>query len=423
MANIDTESAEFYLFGIQQGNMHSKNPQKAGVNHMSNNPRNKRKDPMKALIVLAVLMALLGAACIMGSSMIKTYRAAVLRSQQEEVNARNAEKVEAYDREVQEYLAKRDQTNDVNDAWPEAAAEGWDIIDLTNYALEAPTNVTVNRADIMHNGLLLVNEWHSRPDDFADTAVVGVSGYARNSGLDSFWEDSSCKLLPQAADALIAALKDAKATGLSHYVLRAGYTYRSWDDQNTLFQAEVDRQRASHSSYTEDKLIERAKRYVNYPGTSEYNTGLSFQLYLYEKDNATLNNAKFYETEQGKWLYENSWKYGLVFRFPKAGYPMADTTDKSYKTGVTTSLNIYRYVGIPNAEIMHHLDLCLEEYIEYLLEHPHVAVFEDGAKKYEITRQQVGDDAATFTVEVNRGSSNYTMYLDNMGGVITVYSY
>ena len=112
-----------------------------------------------------------------------------------------------------------------------------------------------------------------------------------------------------------------------------------------------------------------------------------------------------------------------MFRFPKAGYPMADTTDKSYKTGVTSSLNIYRYVGVANAEIMHHLDLCLEEYIEYLQEHTHVAVFEDGVKKYEITRQQVGDEVASFKVDINRVTSNYTMYLDNMGGVITVYTY
>lgn len=390
---------------------------------MSNNPRNKRRDPMKGLIVVAVLTALLAAACIVGSSMIKTYRAAVLKEKQQAVESRNAEKVEAYDREVEEYMAKLNQPDQVNSAWPAAAAEGWDLIDLTNYPLEAPSTVTVSRADIMNNGLLLVNEWHSRPEDFDESKVVGVSGYARDSGLDSFWENSSCKLLPQAADALIAALKDAKAAGLEHFVLQSGYTYRSWDDQNALFQKEVEAQRAKHSSYSEEKLIERAKRSVNYPGTSEFNTGLSFKLYLYEKDNATLNNAKFYETEQGKWFYENSWKYGIVFRFPKAGYPMADTTDKSYKTGVTSSLNFYRYVGVPNAEIMHHLDLCLEEYIEYLQEHPHFAVFVDGAKRYEVTRQQVGDEAATFSVDINRMTSNYTMYLDNMGGVITIYTY
>ena len=252
---------------------------------------------------------------------------------------------------------------------------------------------------------------------------MGVSGYARESGLPSFWENSTCKLFTHAIDAIIAMLKDAEAVGLKHYVLQAGNTYRTYDEQYAIFKKEVDNQRKAHPSYTDEKVVERAKRYVNYPGTSEFNTGLAFRLYLYEKDNSALNNAGFYQTAQGKWLYENSWKYGIVFRFPTANYPVEGASDKTYKTGVSSNQNIYRYVGVPNAEIMHHLDLCLEEYIEYLQEHDHLAVFEDGVKKYEITRQQVGDDAATFNVDINRMTSNYTMYLDNMGGVVTVSSY
>ena len=391
---------------------------------MSKNPRiKKRKDPMGGLIVLAVLMALLVAGCVIGGSMIKEYRANLLHEQQQAVDARNAQKQAEYEREVAQYMSKLSQADSVNEAWPTPAAEGWDIIDLTNYPLEAPGSVTVNRADIMNNGLLLINEWHSRPEDFDDSTVTGVAGYSRESGLGSFVENNTCKLMPQAIDAVIAALKDAKAVGLEGFVLQAGYTYRTWDEQNVLFQKELESQRAKHASYSEDKLLERAKRNVNYPGTSEYNSGLAFKFYLYQSGNNELNNAAFYETAQGKWLYENSWKYGLVFRFPKAGYPMPDTTDKAYKTGVNSGLNIYRYVGIPNAEIMHHLDLCLEEYIEYLQEHSHVAVFENGRKKYEVTYQKVGDDVASFSVEINRMTSNYTMYLDNMGGVVTVYSY
>ena len=405
-----------------------KTPQKAGVNHMSNKMMGKkRKDPMVKLIVVAVLMVLLTAACFIGGSLVDKIRQAdyaAFQQEQDEVRDRNDAKKAQYELEVEAYKAKLNQSNQVNEAWPAAKSEGWDIIDLTNYPLEYPGKVTVNRADIMNNGLLLVNEWHSRPDDFSEEAVVSVAGYARNDkDLTSFVENNTCRLFPQAIDAFMAALKDAKALGLTGYVMRAGSTYRTYEDQYALFQKEVDRQRKNHPNYSDEKLIERAKRNYNYPGTSEYNTGLSFNLFLYEKDNAELNNAAFYETAQGKWLYENSWKYGLVFRFPNAGYPMADTTDKSYKTGVTSNLNIYRYVGVANAEIMHHLDLCLEEYIEYLQEHTHVAVFEDGVKKYELTYQQVGDDAASFSVEINRITGNYTMYMDNMGGVITVYSY
>ena len=392
-----------------------KNPQKAGVNHMSN--RNKRKDPMPKLIVAAVLLVALAVAAFVLSDMFKDYRADKLAKMQQAVKESNEEKYAAYEQEVAEYKESLEQP-ETNTGWPAAKDEGFDIVDLTNYPLQIPGTVTVSRADIMNNGLLLVNEWHSRPEDFDESAITSLSGYARNSGLDPFWSSSSNKLFPVAIDALVAALTDAKAVGLENYVV--DYSYRTYDEQQALF----DKAMASYESrYSGDALIARTKREINYPGTSEYNTGLSFTLYTWRKDDSAFNNLEFVETEQGKWFYENSWKYGIIFRFPKANYPYSTTTDKSYKTGVSRGIDCYRYVGVPHATIMHHLDLCLEEYIEYLMDHPHFAVYQDGKLLYEITRQQVGDDVATFSVDITRKNTNYTMYLDNMGGVVTVYSY
>ncbi len=383
----------------------------------------KRKDPMVILIIVAVLMALLAVGTFILGGKIRDYRAQRLYDLQMAVKNRNDERYAEYAREVDEYSANMAQDSYVNESWPSPAPEGWDVVDLTNYPLEVPGRVNVNRSDIMNNGLLLVNPWHSRPADFDESSIVSVSGYARDSGLDSFWDDSSCQLFPVAVDALINMLTDAKNIGLEHYVLQKNYTYRTYDRQMELFNAEVERLRARHSSYTEERLIERAKDTINYPGTSEFNTGLSFRMYLYDGEDSNLGNMSFYETEQGKWLYNNSWKYGFVFRFPVRDYPVAGTIDKGYKTGVNGAQNTYRYVGVANATVMTHMGLCLEEYIEFLQNHPHVAVFENGQKRYEITRQQVGDDVASFSVEINRMTNNYTMYLDNMGGVITVYTY
>ena len=122
------------------------------------------------------------------------------------------------------------------------------------------------------------------------------------------------------------------------------------------------------------------------------------------------------------WLAENSGRYGLIFRFPLTDFPLPYTADKSYKTGISTEMNVYRYVGKGNAAAMHTLDLCLEEYIEYLMEHPHIAVFEDGVLRYEIYRQNVGD-ADPITLELTGKTANYDSSLDNMGGVITVFTY
>lgn len=387
---------------------------------------NGRKDPMIPLIVALVLFAALAAAAWFAGNMLSDYRAGKLKEEQDVVRAYNAGLVAEYEEEVDAYMAQI-ATAQPNTAWPEPAAEGWDVVDLTTYPLEAPGTVRVNRSDVMYGGLLLVNEWHSRPEDFDESVIVPIHSYARDAGLESFWDDSSCKLHPAVIDALVAMLTDAKAMGYDHFVVRKGYNFRSYEDQNTLFNAELDKQRSSRPNLSEDQLISRAKKNVNYPGTSEFNTGLSFCLYLYESEDGEAKTyykeTPFYDTPDGQWLLENAWKYGFVFRFPTAGYPTADTSDKAYKTGMNLTLNCYRYVGKGHAAVMNHLDLCLEEYIEYLMDHPHIAVFENGVKRYEITYQRVGDDVASFTVDINRLTNNYTMTLDNMGGVITVYEY
>ena len=61
-------------------------------------------------------------------------------------------------------------------------------------------------------------------------------------------------------------------------------------------------------------------------------------------------------------------------------------------------------------------------YIEYLQEHPHIAVFEDGALRYEIVRQYIGS-ADTFQVQLTNKAKSYTTSLDNMDCVITVFEY
>jgi D-alanyl-D-alanine carboxypeptidase len=266
----------------------------------------------------------------------------------------------------------------------------------------------------MNNGMLLVNQWHSRPDDFSEEALVSIGTHT--SGKIPV-QNYNLKLFPVAIEALQAALDEARTAGHEHYIVREAY--RTWDEQNRIFN---NRMEQYASRYKGNELIERTKRDVNYPGTSEFNSGMAFTIRLYKRGDAAVNGSNYVETPAGMWLSENCWKYGLVFRFPKADFPLKGTLDKSYKTGVSVSLRAYRYVGKGNAAVMNTLDLCLEEYIEYLQEHPHIAVFEDGALRYEIVRQYVGD-AESFQVQLTGRAKSYTASLDNMDCVITVFEY
>ncbi len=378
--------------------------------------KRKKSKAVPVVAVLTFLVLALCAACFLINPL-------VIDPQRKAIQAANAEavaQVEEKNREIMaEYQAtlaelESQQTVTVNTAWPEHKSEGWDILDLSGFPLENPTAETRTRSDLMNNGMLLVNEWHSRPDDFDEAALVSISKFFDRKIQAT---DSNVSLFPNAAEALKEALDAAAEVNLSHYMVDEAY--RSWDTQNTLFQNKVTK---LTNKYSGDALIAAAKKEVNYPGTSEYNSGLAFRLRLYDKDNPEVAKPKYSTTEQGKWMNENCWKYGIVFRFPQANWPLDGTMDKSFKTGVSLKMNLYRYVGKGNAAIMHYMDFCMEEYIEYLQEHPHIALFEDGALKYEIYRQYVGD-AQSFDVQLTRNARSHISSLDNMGGIITVFEY
>lgn len=373
----------------------------------------KKHDPIKVMLRVTIVLFVLAVASTLLVNAIGSYRKGLLSARQKEVEKINQQRDQEYAVALAEF--EQASASGANLAWPAQKTEGWDVVDLTNYPLENVTTVTVNRSDIMNNGMLLVNQWHSRPEDFQETDITSVGNYTA-------WKlpvhDNSVKLFPIAIDALQAAIADANAVGLKDYIVSEGY--RSYDDQNAMFQSKMEK---LADKFSGDQLVEETKKYVNYPGTSEFNSGLGFTLRLYNKDDVSVAKPAYTTTPAGQWMSENCWKYGIVFRFPLTDFPIKGTTDKSYKTGISAELNLYRYVGKGNAAVMHTLDFCMEEYIEYLQEHPHIAVFEDGTLRYEIFRQYVGDDATSIDLSVTTKAGNYESSLDNMGGVITVFSY
>ena len=62
----------------------------------------------------------------------------------------------------------------------------------------------------------------------------------------------------------------------------------------------------------------------------------------------------FEDTDVGKWLKENSWKYGFILRFPKG---------KENITGVIYEPWHFRYVGKEAAKEITERGICLEEYL------------------------------------------------------------
>ena len=93
----------------------------------------------------------------------------------------------------------------------------------------------------------------------------------------------------------------------------------------------------------------KAATVVTRPGTSEHNTGFSADFNIAEDS--------FESTAMFTWMQEHAADYGFVLRFPK---------DKQEITGITYESWHYRFVGINNAKEMNRLNMCLEEYVEYM---------------------------------------------------------
>lgn len=186
-----------------------------------------------------------------------------------------------------------------------------------------------------------------------------------------------------AMKALSAMFIEAKANGIRN--LDVTSAYRDYSYQNSVFQSNCNQTYhwiCENDGCTADWIakesvcpvcgqkttatipITQAEREANVatyscaPGTSDHQSGLAVDIVQTSLPwEYQLLIQEFGDTEAGKWLAENSWKFGFVLRFPP---------DKEEITGIIYEPWHFRFVGRTHAEKMHELNLCLEEYVEYL---------------------------------------------------------
>lgn len=93
---------------------------------------------------------------------------------------------------------------------------------------------------------------------------------------------------------------------------------------------------------------------VTIPGSSEHQIGLALDIV---SDSYTLLEEGFADTDAGKWLADNSYRYGFILRYPKG---------KEDITGIEFEPWHFRYVGEPAATYIYQHNLTLEEFVQLL---------------------------------------------------------
>lgn len=180
-------------------------------------------------------------------------------------------------------------------------------------ATAAPTSASTNASAIDEVGGTewLVNRDRPLPEGYVPPELVVPDVPLKPDG--SFTE-----LTPATAAAFEEMVAAAADGG---FALQLNSAYRSYADQEQLY-----------ARYAQDFGSELAAQLVAAPGTSEHQTGMAADVGLV----GLADDETFGSTEASTWVAENSYRFGLIVRYPP---------EKAHITGYANEPWHLRYVG------------------------------------------------------------------------------
>lgn len=185
--------------------------------------------------------------------------------------------------------------------------------------------------------LKLVNAKNPLPDGYTVRTEKIKASYARDVGM--LYDARAVSYLNSMC---AAAAKD----GVNLLVISS---HRTNAKQTSLFNNQVNKQRANYPDLSEEEIKKIAGTISAYPGTSEHELGLAIDFNSVEES--------FENTPEAQWLKAHAEEYGFILRYTK---------EKQNITGIIYEPWHYRFVGKEHAKKMNELGYCLEEYIDYL---------------------------------------------------------
>ncbi|HEX5394873.1 MAG TPA: M15 family metallopeptidase [Candidatus Saccharimonadales bacterium] len=178
---------------------------------------------------------------------------------------------------------------------------------------------------------VVVNKGRVLPSDYTPDLVVPTIALRLGAGA----EESHIS-----ANAAVPMGQMFAAAAKAGAPLRIASGYRSYDTQAAIFANEV-------KSYG----LAKAESESAHPGHSEHQTGLAADLEPLDRSCEIADC--FADTPAGKWLADNSYKYGFILRYPKG---------KDGQTGYRYEPWHYRYVGKDLAAEIHKNGQTLEQF-------------------------------------------------------------
>lgn len=254
---------------------------------------------------------------------------------------------------------------------------------------------SVDTKDKFRGDLILVNEDHEYYSGDEDLVSI-IEMNEENSYTCFSAVDSTYTILRQVYEPMARMIQDFSDQYNNDKLIIYG-SYRTKEFQQQLYDDDV--------AQSEDGMSTKVAK----PGFSEHESGLAF-------DFTEADNYDYDGTGDYAWLNANCYKYGFIVRYRKAKEKITKIEDEPWH---------FRYVGVPHAYYMDSNDLCLEEYIDLIRNHPydgeHLEFKDDKDVEYEVYFVKSDDGAEKTTVPVPNGL-RYEISGNNVDGfIVTVY--
>lgn len=183
------------------------------------------------------------------------------------------------------------------------------------------------------NYLILVNKNNLLDNTYKPANLVRVT--------ELVTEDKEVFLEYLTKENAMKFLHEAKKALKVEVIIESGY--RSFIYQENLIKEEMKK-----------RDLKDILKTIAWPGTSEHQTGLAFDLGF------VIDGVNIFNFDVNKysnlydWLYKNAFKYGFILRYPQG---------KEAITGINYEPWHFRYVGAYHAKKMFERSLTLEEYL------------------------------------------------------------